>query len=121
MSETKTEASASKVTTLDLVKQAQVEQIVVLNTNRRTQIEALADFDAVGGNENIEESLLSVVNMFPNGVRNEHLKRVFPDTELAKARTALIAKGLIKQSGKRGDDVIIKPVVKPAGAEVAAS
>ena len=116
MSETKTEASASKVTTLDLVKQAQVEQIVVLNTNRRTQIEALADFDAVGGNENIEESLLSVVNMFPNGVRNEHLKRVFPDTELAKARTAADGMRLIVEQRLAPSLVLVDSVPPDASA-----
>ena len=120
MQEEKPEAPASNVVTLEMIKQVHTTQVAGLNDNRRTQILAVREHEGIGGKENIEESVLTVVRMFPDGVRNEHLKMGFPDAELATARISLVAKGLITQSGKRGDDVIIKPVLKPAGAEAVA-
>jgi len=111
---TQTEATASKTTKFDLVKQAQAEQLAGINDTRCTQIQQYKDFEGIGGNENIEDSLLIVAGKFPDGVRYDHLKMVFPESELATARTSLVAKGLIKQIGKRGDDVVLKPVTEAA-------
>jgi hypothetical protein len=106
------------MTKLDLVKQAHAEQLALVNNTRCTQIQQHVDYEGIGGKENIENSVLTVVRKFPDGVRNEHLKTVFPDGELAKARTSLMAKGLITQIGKRGEDVTLKPVMTAAGAEI---
>ena len=103
--------SASTTATLDMVKQVQATQLAEINNTRCIQIQKHLDFQAIGGRENIEESVLTVVTTFPNGVLNEHLKGVFPEEQLAAARTSLKAKGVIEQSGKRGDDVTLKPVL----------
>lgn len=95
---------------LQLAKEAQAEIQTDLNDKRIEMIKMLKEYESIGGEENVEESLMEIALAFPAGIAYPFLQRVFPEVALTKAREKLKTDGKILQIGKKGN-VIIKPVI----------
>ena len=89
----------------------------MVNSIRRQLIQALVDLEDIGGRDKPKESLLDVLKGLKIGVPYLFLRNAFEDDLLVSARKELIEAKLIKQTGKRGDDVSLKAVPQPTDAE----
>ena len=102
-------ATAPEQTKVGLVKEAQAEQQTVITGGRLELIESLMVHKSIGGDDQIEESLLEILSKHPKGISYSLLQAVFPDAGLMIARELLKKEGKIEQVGKKGK-VILKPV-----------
>lgn len=93
---------------LDLVKEAQAEVQSNVTAKRNELIDALMEHKSIGGEDQAKESLLEIVERFPEGISYPFLQSVFPDVNLTAAREELKKENKIEQIGKKGK-VTLKP------------
>jgi hypothetical protein len=96
-------------TAKELVKDAQREALSEVTRCRRAQLDALKDYEELGGVDDYQESLADVVKEYTKGIGLSVLRAVFPDAALLNAaREALKDAGRLTEE-KKGATVILKP------------
>ena len=105
-------ASAPATSKLALAKAAQAEVQSEITAQRVALVTTMLEYDSIGGEDKTQESLLAIVEKFPDGLPYAFLQTVFPDAALTAAREALKKAGKIEQIGKKGKVTIKLAVAK---------
>ena len=94
----------------ELARAAQKEAIVELINRRLGVAEAVDELEEFGGVEDIAETVVALVNRYPQGIPFPFVHRIIPDVS-AKIRQQLADEGKITVE-KDGLSYILKPVVE---------
>ena len=103
-------ASAPITSKLALAKAAQAEVQSEITAQRVALVTTMLEHKNIGGEDQTQESLLAIMEKFPEGLPYAFLQTVFPDAALTAAREELKKAKKIEQVGKKGK-IVIKPVV----------
>jgi hypothetical protein len=106
--ETQAGAAATGKTKRELALEAQKEQQGIVTQIRVNCCQALFELDEIGGKDNLGESIVAIVTVYPEGILQTRLNQVVPEFD-ARLRQQLVAKGLILQE-KAGQTWLLKPV-----------
>jgi len=105
-------AKEPEKTKLELAKEAQIELHETMIDERIKFLETMQEFKSIGGSDNVEATVLRIVEHFKPGIPFLFLQTIAPDAMLSKAIKDLKAEGKIEKLGKKGNVIIKLAVAK---------
>jgi len=90
----------------EIAKEAQAEQQHLINAKREELLLLLIEHDEIGGIDDLEASLLAIIQKHPGGIRFPFLQSLFPNASLVTVRDNLKKDKKIHQDGKKGNVVL---------------
>jgi hypothetical protein len=113
--ESQSVGSATGKSKVEQAQEAQQEQRQIVAAKRVEYLTALQILQQIGGEDDVEGSIVTIVNAFPNGIEFPFLAQAVPNAK-TKHREKLVAGGLIIQE-KKGQSYVLKPATTKPTAQ----